>query len=281
MDTRVSSAQKEVVIGHGRPTVLIGERLNPTGKKRLTAALQAGDMDFVQKEAMAQIQAGADILDINVGTPGLDEAACLAQAVQALMDVVDVPLCLDSRSPRALEAALQVYHGKPIINSVSGEERSLEMILPLVKKYRTAVIGLAMDDAGIPKEADRRSAIARKIVERAEALGIPREDIIIDPLAMTVGADPGAGRVTLEAIRMIKAELRVNMTLGGSNISFGLPDRDLLNSAFLAMAIVTGVTCPIVDAAKARPVILATDLVLGRDQYATRYIKAYRQRRKP
>jgi 5-methyltetrahydrofolate--homocysteine methyltransferase len=279
VETRVSSVRKEVLIGHGRPTVLIGERLNPTGKKKLTAALQAGDLDFLQKEAIAQVQAGADILDINVGMPGLDEVALLPRAVESVTNVVDVPLCLDSRNPRALEASLKVYHGKPIINSVNGEERSMERVLPLVKEYRTAVIALTMDSEGIPKEADRRVAIALSIMERADTLGISREDIIIDPLAMTVGADPGAGLVTIETIRRIKAEFGVNMTLGASNISFGLPDRNLLNSAFLAIAIAAGVTCPIVDAAKARAAILAADLILGRDQHARRYITAYRQRR--
>jgi 5-methyltetrahydrofolate--homocysteine methyltransferase len=268
-----------VLIGHERPAVLIGERLNPTGKKKLTTALQAGDSGFVQKEAIAQVQAGADILDINVGVPGLDEVALLPQVLRVVMDVVDVPLCLDSRNPRALEAALKLCRGKPIINSVNGTARSMETILPIVKEFGTAIIGLTIDDEGIPKEADRRVAIARKIIERAEALGIPREDIIIDPLAMTLGADPGAGLVVLETIRRIKAELGVNMTLGASNVSFGLPDRNLLNSAFLAIAIATGVTCPIVDAAKARPAILAADLILSRDQHARRYITAYRQRR--
>jgi 5-methyltetrahydrofolate--homocysteine methyltransferase len=279
METRVSSTTKEVLIGHERPAVLIGERLNPTGKKKLTTALQAGDSGFVQKEAIAQVQAGADILDINVGVPGLDEVALLPQVLRVVMDVVDVPLCLDSRNPRALEAALKLCRGKPIINSVNGTARSMETILPIVKEFGTAIIGLTIDDEGIPKEADRRVAIARKIIERAEALGIPREDIIIDPLAMTLGADPGAGLVVLETIRRIKAELGVNMTLGASNVSFGLPDRNLLNSAFLAIAIATGVTCPIVDAAKARPAILAADLILSRDQHARRYITAYRQRR--
>ncbi len=280
METRVSSATKEVVISDGRPTVLIGERINPTGKKKLAAELKAGNMELVRREALAQVQAGADILDVNVGVTGVDQVALLPQAVQAVMKVVDVPLCLDSDDPKALEAALKVYQGKPIINSVTGQERSLEEVLPLVKEYGTAVIGLTMDDEGIPNDPDRRVAIARKIVERAEALGIPREDIIIDCLTLTVGADSKAGLVTIEAIRRVKAELGVNMTLGASNISFGLPDRDLLNSVFLAIVIAAGVNCPIVDVAKVRPAILAADLVMGRDKYAMRYIEAYRQRQK-
>ncbi|MBC7233935.1 MAG: dihydropteroate synthase [Chloroflexi bacterium] len=278
MKTRVASAVKEVVISTDGPTVLIGERINPTGKKKLAAALLAGDLDMVRREAVVQVQAGADILDVNVGLAELDEVALLPQAVQAVMEAVDVPLCLDSHNPKALAAALQVYRGKPIINSVNGQEESLREVLPLVKEYGAAVIGLTMDDAGIPKDAARRVAIAHKIVERAEALGIPREDVIIDCLALTVATDSQAALVTLEAVRRVKEELGVNQTLGASNISFGLPDRDILNSAFLALAIAAGVTCPTVDAAKVRPAILATDLLLGRDEYAMRYIRAYRQR---
>jgi len=280
METRVSSAAKEVRIGNGQPTVLIGERINPTGKKELTRALQSGDLELVQKEAVAQVQAGADILDINVGVAGVDEVALLPQAVQAVMDVVDVPLCLDSNNPRALEAALRVYRGKPFINSVSGKQHSMDKILPLVRQYGAAVISLTMDDEGIPNDSDGRVAIAHKIVERAEVLGIPGENVVIDCLALTVGADARAGLVTIEAIRKVKAELGTNLTLGASNVSFQLPDRDLLNSVFLAIAIAAGVACPIVDVIKARPVILAADLALGRDPYAMRYIKAYRQRRK-
>jgi len=280
METRVSSASKEVIIGDERPTVLIGERINPTGKKKLTAALQVGDLTTVQEEASSQVNAGADILDVNVGVPGLDEVALLPQVVQAVMDMVDVPLCLDSTNARALEAALKTYKGKPLINSVNGEERSLERILPLVKEYGAAVIGLTMDDNGIPATSDERLAIAHKIVERAVAAGIPREDVVIDCLAMTVGADPRAGMITIQAIHKVKAELGVNITLGASNISFGMPDRDLLNSAFLATAIAAGLTCPVVDVAKVRPAVLAADLALGRGQSAIRYIRAYRQRQK-
>ena len=280
MKTRVSSATKEVLIADGRPTVLIGERINPTGKKRLAAALRAGDMELVRKEAVAQVEAGADILDVNVGVPGLDEVALLPQVVQVVMETVQVPLSLDSENPQALEAALRVCQGKPIINSVNGQERSLNEVLPLVKHYGAAVIGLTMDDQGIPKDADRRVAIAHKIVERATAMGIPVEDVIMDCLALTVATDSQAACVTLEAIRRVKASLGVNQTLGASNISFGLPDRDLLNSAFLALAVGAGVTCPTVDVAKVRPAVLATDLLLGRDDYAQRYIRAYRQRQK-
>jgi 5-methyltetrahydrofolate--homocysteine methyltransferase len=281
METRVSTATKEVAISDSLPTVLIGERINPSGRKRLAAALRSRDMEFLRREALAQVRDGADILDVNVGgVPGVDEAAMLPQVVRALMDTVDVPLCLDSHDPRSLAAALQVYRGKPIVNSVTGEERSLKEILPLAKEYSAAVVGLTIDDNGIPKDSDQRLSVACKIVERAESLGIPRADVIIDCLALTAGADTGAGLVTLEAIRKVKAELGVNQTLGASNVSFGLPERDLLNSAFLSIAIAMGLTCPIVDVAKVRPMVLAADLALGRDNYAMRYLRAYRQRRK-
>lgn len=281
METKISSANKEVIIGYDRPTVLIGERINPTGKKKLAGALQVGDLELVCQEALAQVEVGADILDVNVGSSDVDEVTLLPQAVQAVMDTVDVPLCLDSTNPQALEAALKTYQGKPIVNSVNGEEYSLERLLPLVKKYGTAIIGLTMDDEGIPNSPERRVSIAHKIVERAEALGIPRQDVIIDCLAMTVGADSRAGLVVIEAIRRVKAELGVNQTLGASNISFGMPDRNLLTSYFLAIAIAAGVTCPVVNVAKVRPAILATDLALGCDEYARRYIWGYRQRQKP
>ena len=278
METRVSGTTKEVLIGDEHPTVLIGERINPAGKKRMSAALKAGNLDIIRQEALEQVQAGADILDINVSTFGVDEVTLLPQAVQAVMDTVDVPLCIDSTKPEAIEAALKVYQGKPLINSVTGEESSLRVILPLVKEYGAAVIGLTQDNEGIPKDSERRVAIARKIVERAEAMGIPREDIIIDCIALAVGADISSGMMVIEAIREVKTELGVNLTLGASNISFGLPDRGLLNSSFLAIVIAAGVTCPVVDAAKVRPIVLAADLVLGRDKRARRYTEAYRQR---
>lgn len=280
METKVSSATKEVVIAEGQPTVLIGERINPTGKKKLPQALKAGNLETVREEALAQVQAKADIIDINVGMFGVDEVTLLPQAVQAVMDTVDVPLCLDSANPQALVAALKVYKGKPLINSVTGEEHSLEKVLPLVKEYGAAVVGLLQDDEGIPNNPERRLAIARKIIDRAEAVGIPRQDIIIDCLACTVGADTSAGLVTIETVHRVKAELGVNLTLGASNVSFGLPDRNLLNSAFVAIVIAAGVSCLIVDVAKVRPIVLAADLALGRDKHAKRYIEAYRQRQK-
>jgi len=278
LQTIVSSATREVIIADDRPVVLIGERINPTGRKKLAASLQAGDMTVVRREAQAQVNAGADILDVNVGGTGADETTLLPRAVQTVIEAVGVPLSLDSENPAALEAALKIYQGKPIINSVNGQERSLNEILPLVKQYRTAVIALTMDDEGIPTNPDRRLAIARKIVDRAETLGIPHEDIIVDCLVLTIATDSNAGLTTLEAVRKVKAELGVNQTLGASNVSFGLPDRDVLNSAFLIMAIAAGVTCPCVNVTRVRPSVLATDLLLGRDNYALRYIKAYRQR---
>jgi len=269
-----------VVISDARPTVLIGERINPTGKKKLAEALRAGDLEIVRQEALDQVQAKADILDVNVGTTGVDEVALLPQAVRAVMDTVDVPLCIDSSNPRALAAALKTYRGKALINSVTGQDESLNEVLPVVKEYQAAVIGLTMDEEGIPKSTDRRVSIAHKIIERAEAIGIPREDVIIDCLNMPAAADSQASLTVIQAIGRIKAELGVNMTLGASNISFGLPDRTLLNSAFLAMVIQLGVTCPVVDVAKVRSFVLATDALLGRDTYMKRYIQAYREQSK-
>jgi 5-methyltetrahydrofolate--homocysteine methyltransferase len=278
METKVSSLSKEVIIGDNRPTVLIGERINPTGKKKMAEALKAGDLELVRKEALAQVQAGADILDINVGMFGVDEVTLLPKAVLAVMEVVDVPLCFDSSNADALGGALKVYKGKPLVNSITGEEHSLKKVLPLVKKYGAAVIGIVQDDEGIPKDTEGRVRVAHKIVEKVEAAGISREDLVIDCLAFAVGAEPSSGVDVVDAIRRIKAELGVNMTMGGSNVSYGLPDRELLNNAFVVMAVAAGVTCPIVDAAKVRPIILAADLVLSRDKRGRRYIEAYRQR---
>ncbi len=280
MQTTVSSATSQVIIGHDRPTVLIGERINPTGKRRLSAALQTGDLELVRQLATSQVEAGADILDVNVGASGVNELALLPEAIRAVMETVDVPLCIDSDSPEALAAALQVCVGKPIVNSVNGQEQRLRTVLPLVAEHGAAVIGLTMDDEGIPNDADRRLSIAGKIIERASEAGIPPEDVIIDALALTVGADGEAARVTIDAVRRIRDEFGVNQTLGVSNVSFGLPDRDLINWSFLAMVIAAGVTCPVVHVRQVRPAVLAIDLLLGRDDYAMRYIRAYRQRQR-
>ncbi len=245
METRVRSATQEVVIGLDLPTVLIGERINPTGKKRLAEALRAGDLSVVKEEAQAQVAAGADILDINVGATGVDEVDMLPRAVEAVASVVDVPLCIDSRNARALRAALEVAPGRPILNSVTGEESSLEEILPLVVEFKVPVVALALDDNGIAQDADTRVAIAHKIVERAEQAGIPREDVIVDALTLTLGANTQAGLVTLEVVRRVKAELGVNQTQGASNISHGLPLRPVLTGAYLAMAIQAGLDRPL------------------------------------
>ncbi len=280
METKVSSATKEVIITGDGPTTLIGERINPTGKKKLAEALKNNDLEVISQEAVAQVEAGADILDVNVVTPGVDEVVMLPRALEKVMAAVDVPLCIDINNPAALKEALKVYRGRPIVNSVTGEESSLNEVLPLVKEYGTAVIGLTMDDDGIPKEAERRVAIAHKILERANSMGIPTENIIIDCLALTLGADSNAALVTLEAIRRVKEDLGVNQTLGASNISFGLPERSIVNHSFLALAIPSGLTCPTVNVASVRAAILSTDLVLGRDRFAQRYMGYIRQRMK-
>jgi 5-methyltetrahydrofolate--homocysteine methyltransferase len=277
METKVTSINQEVIISSERPTILIGERINPTGRKRLSASLLRGDMEIICQEAISQVEAGADILDVNVGASGVDEVTMLPKAVRAVMGVVDAPLSLDSDNPKAIAAALKVYKGKPIINSVTGQESSLNSILPLVKEYCASVIGLTMDEDGIPTDATRRLEIAKRIVDRAERLKIPREDVIIDCLVTTVSTDDRTAAVTLEAIRKVSVELNVNQTIGTSNISFGLPERETLNTAFLVLAIGSGVTCPCANVAKVRQSVLATDLLLGKDPYSSRYIKGYRQ----
>jgi methylmalonyl-CoA mutase cobalamin-binding domain/chain len=276
METTVYSATKTVVIGPGHPLTIIGERINPTGRKKLAQALEKGDLDLVQSEAIKQVEEGAHILDVNVGVSGIDEPAVLKEAILAIGEVTDVPLCIDSALPKALEAGLEVYQGKALVNSVNGEELKLEQILPLVKEHGAAVIGLTMDDKGIPKEAERRLQIARKIVERAEQVGIPRGDVIIDPLAMAVSADHQAGLETIKALQLIRDELGVNQTLGLSNISFGLPERASINAVFLAMAVLSGLTCPIVDPTvwEMRKSLLVSDMLLGKDEYCMNYISA-------
>jgi 5-methyltetrahydrofolate--homocysteine methyltransferase len=282
METRITSASQEVIIGDGRPTVLVGERINPSGRKKLSEAIKAGQLEVIGGEAKAQVGAGADVIDVNVGGAfGIDEVAVLPRAVKIAMKAVEAPLCIDSSNADALVAALKVYEGKPLVNSVSGEEKSLTKVLPVIKEYGAAVVGLTQDDEGIPTNADKRVAIAHKIVERAGKAGIPPEDIVIDCLAFAVGADASSGLVTLETIRRVKEELGVNMTLGVSNISFGLPDRDLINYAFISAVIAAGITSLIVNVAHVRPIVLAADLVLAKDRRARRYIEAYRQRPKP
>ncbi|MCF8063314.1 MAG: dihydropteroate synthase, partial [Deltaproteobacteria bacterium] len=231
-------------------------------------------------EAVDQVEAGADILDVNVVVSGLDERSVLPRAVAVVCSVVDVPLCIDINEPAALKEALAVYEGKPIVNSVTGEEKSLGELLPLVKEHGAAVIGLTLDDRGIPKTAGERYEVACRIVERAESAGIPREDVIIDCLALSLGADDQAAVTTLGAIRKVKEGLGVNQTLGASNISFGMPDRVLINQVFLSLAVASGVTCPTVNVARAKAAILATDLVLGRDRFSQRFTSYYRSRKR-
>ena len=280
METLLSSETKKVIISHKGPMVLVGEQINPTGKEKLIAALKTGDLAPIREEALAQVEAGADVLDVNVSIAGYDESVILPEVVQTVIDTVDIPLCLDSANPKALEAALKVYRGKALLNSVTGEEHSLETILPLAKDYGAALIGLVIDDEGISDDPDKRVAIACKILKRAELIGIPPENIVIDCLTQSIGACPRAALVTIETIRKVRMELPVNITVGASNSSFGLPDRNLLNSAFIAIAIAAGATCAIVDVTKTRPIVLAADLLMGHDKYARRYIEAYWQRHK-
>lgn len=276
MITLLKSAKKEVKIGIDRPFVMIGEKINPTGHKKLAAALTEDNFDYVREVAKRQVAWGADVLDVNVGVPGIDEPAMMKKIVELVTSVVDVPLCIDSGNPEVLAAGLAAAPGKPLVNSVSGEERRLASVLPLVKDRGAAVIGLTMDDNGIPKTAEERVVVAEKILERAARLGIPAEDVIIDPLVLTVGSESKAGLITLQTIELLRKNLGVNVNLGASNVSFGLPDRPSVNQAFLALAIQAGATCSITDAIKLGATVRAADLLLGRDDFSMRYIKHFR-----
>ncbi|RME81485.1 MAG: pterin-binding protein [Caldilineae bacterium] len=278
--TTLSSKTKTVEIHRDKPCVIIGERINPTGRKKVMAALKEGNFDMVRKDAEDQVAAGAAVLDVNAGVPGADEPALLKQVMQTVMEVTDVPLCIDTADPDALATALALYEGKALVNSVNGEERSLSRVLPLVKEHGAAVIGLCMDDEGIPETPEARFKVAAKIIERAGKLGIPIEDVIIDPLALTMGADSNAGRIALDTIKLVVAEFGVNITMGASNISFGMPDRKYINATFIAMAIHAGLTCPITNplVPEVSIAIKAADLVMGRDDYGMAWIQAYRQR---
>jgi 5-methyltetrahydrofolate--homocysteine methyltransferase len=282
LTTTISSARQTVEISRDKSTVIIGERINPTGRKKVLAALQEGNFEMVRQDAANQVAAGATILDVNAGVPDADEPALLKQVLGTVMEVTDVPLCIDTANVEALKAALSLYGGKALVNSVNGEEKSLEAVLPLVKEYGAAVIGLCMDDDGIPQTAAARLTVAAKIIERAGKVGIPAEDIVIDPLALTMGADSRAGQVTLETIKLVGQEFGVNITMGASNISFGLPDRKYINSAFTAMAIYAGLTCPITNplVTEVTTAILAADLAMGRDDYGMHWLQAYRERKK-
>ena len=276
MHTVLKSNTKEVIIGSDKPFIMIGEKLNPTGMKKLGQALVEQNFDYVKFLAQRQVAWGADVLDVNVGHPQIDEAAIMPKVVEAVLSVVDVPLCIDSNEPRILEAGLRIAPGKPLVNSVNGEEKQLATVLPIVKDRGAAVIGLTIGEEGIPATAEERLAAAGTIIERAAKMGIPVEDIIIDPLVMTVGHNSNAAMVTLKTIELVKKEYGVNISLGASNVSFGLPDRHAVNSALLALAIQAGATCSITDPIKLGSTIRATDLLLGKDANSIRYLKYFR-----
>lgn len=277
MKTVVRSDRKTVTIDSEGALVIIGEKINPTGRKKMAEALQAGNLDYVRNLAIEQVKFGAEMLDVNVGVAGMDDVALMPEIVKLVASCVDAPLCLDSPNPKALEAGLAVVPGKPLVNSVSGEESRLRNILPLVKAHGAAVIGLVMDDEGIPATPEARLRVAEKILERAAQMGIPTEDVVIDPLVMSVGSDSQAGRVTLRTIELVREKLGVNINLGASNVSFGLPDRPTVNMAFLALAMGAGASCAITDPMKMTAFIRAADLLLGRDDYGMRYIRHFRQ----
>jgi 5-methyltetrahydrofolate--homocysteine methyltransferase len=276
--TIVSSATRTVVIGDDRPFVIIGERINPTGRKVLAAEMAAGDFSRVERDVVAQLEAGAHMLDVNAGIPLADEPAILAKTVALVQSMTDVPLCLDSSIVEALEAGLAVYQGKALVNSVTGEEERLERVLPLVAKYGAAVVAISNDETGISMDPDVRFAVAKKIVERAADHGIPRDDIVVDPLVMPVGAVATAGRAAFRLLGRLRDELGVNSTCGASNVSFGLPNREGVNAAFLNMAIASGLTSAITNpiAEGVRHAVMASDVLMGNDQDAARWIRQFR-----
>jgi 5-methyltetrahydrofolate--homocysteine methyltransferase len=279
METVITSPKREVRIGPDHPFVIIGERINPTGRSKLAAEMAAGNYDRVRADALAQVQAGAHMLDVNAGIPMADEPAILAEAIRLVQSVVDVPLSIDSSVLAALESGLKAYQGKPLINSVTGESERLEVVLPLAKKYGAAVIGVSNDETGISQDPDVRFEVARKIVERAEHYGIPREDVIIDPLAMPIGAVGGAGVALFRLVRRLREELDVNTVCGASNISFGLPDRVSLNGAFLTMAIASGLTCAITNPLEEsiRKLLRAADVMMAHDENCIAWLRSSRE----
>ncbi len=278
MKTIIRSESQDAVISPDGPFVIIGEKINPTGRKKLAAALKEGDFSRAIDLARRQMTAEADVLDVNVGVPGVDEAEILPELVKILASEFDTPLCLDSANPLALAAGLEAAPGRPLVNSVTGEEKSLSAILPIIKEYDVPVIGLVMDDDGIPGDPESRMAVAEKIIERAAKMGIEARNIVIDPLVLTVGADSKAAAVTLRTIELVRENLGVNINLGASNVSFGLPDRETINQAFLGLAIHAGATCAITDPMKLTPTIRAIDLLMGRDNFGSRYISSFRRR---
>jgi 5-methyltetrahydrofolate--homocysteine methyltransferase len=278
-DTVISSATKEVVIGFDRPFVIIGERINPTGRKIMAAEMLAGDFSRVQSDALAQIAAGAHMLDINAGIPLADEPALLAHCIQLVQSLTDVPLSIDSSIVAALEAGLKVYKGKALVNSVTGEEDRLETVLPLVKKYGAAVVAISNDETGISEDPDVRFEVAKKIVQRAADYGIPACDVVVDPLVMPVGAINTAGVQVMRLVHRLRTELKVNTTCGASNVSFGLPERNGINAAFLTMAMGSGMTSAITNPMHEEVVraIMGADVMMGHDPDCARWIRKFRQ----
>ncbi len=278
-ETRISSAKKEVVIGFERPFVIIGERINPTGRKILAAEMAAGDFSRVERDAIAQVEAGAHMLDVNAGIPLADEPGILAQTVKLVQSITDVPLSIDSSIVAALEAGLSVYEGKALVNSVTGEEERLEVVLPLIKKHNAAVIAISNDETGISEDPDVRFDVARKIVNRAADYGIPSSDVVVDPLVMPVGAINTAGRQVMHLLRRLHDELKVNTTCGASNISFGLPNRRGINAAFLTMGISHGLTSAIMNPLHIEDLaaVMGADVMMGHDPNCMRWMRKFRE----
>jgi 5-methyltetrahydrofolate--homocysteine methyltransferase len=278
-DTIISSATKEVVIGFNRPFAVIGERINPTGRKLLAEEMKNGDYSRVISDALAQVAAGATILDINAGIPLADEPAILAKTIQLVQELVDVPLCIDSSIIEALEAGLAVYKGKALLNSVTGEDESLDRVLPLVKKYGAAVVAISNDETGISQDINVRFEVAKKIVNRAADYGIPAYDVVVDPLVMPVGAINTSGRQVMELVHRLRTELKVNTTCGASNFSFGLPNRNGVNCAFIACAIASGMTSAIINPMHAEIMlgVRGGNLMMGHDPECKEWIKTYRE----
>jgi 5-methyltetrahydrofolate--homocysteine methyltransferase len=278
-ETRLSSDKSEVVIGFERPFVMIGERINPTGRKLLAAEMAAGDFSRVVADALAQVEAGAQMLDVNAGVPLADEPSILAECVKLVQATVSVPLSIDSSIVEALAAGLAVYKGKPLVNSVTGEDERLERVLPLVKKYGAAVIAISNDETGISEDPDVRFAVAKKIVERAADFGVKREDVVVDPLVMPVGAINDAGRKLIHLLRRLREELKVNTSCGASNFSFGLPNRRGLGASFLPMMIGAGLTSAIMNPLHAEDIqaILGADVTMGHDPNCAAWIRKYRE----
>ncbi len=278
-ETVISSASKEVVIGFDRPFVIIGERINPTGRKLLAAEMAEGDYSRVKSDALAQVEAGSQMLDVNAGIPMVDEPAILAEVVQLVQSLTDVPLSIDSSIVEALEAGLSVYKGKALVNSVTGEEERLEAVLPLVKKYGAAVVAISNDETGISEDPDVRFDVAKKIVEHAADYGIPASDVVVDPLIMPVGALNEAGASAFKLLHRLQKELKVNTTGGASNVSFGLPNRNGLNAAFISMAIASGLTSAITNPlhTEVTTAIKGADVMMGHDPNCTRWIEKFRE----